>query len=56
MLMEKGMKMKRTIEEIMNLQFIVTSDCCGEHLPDLYVDKGICPCCLEHCEIVVEEV
>lgn len=50
------MKMKRTIEEIMNLQFIITSDCCGEFLPDTYVDHSICPRCLEHCELVVEEV
>jgi hypothetical protein len=47
---------KMTVEEICRMEIVVTSDCCGEYLNDLQTVHGICPRCLEHCEIVVEEI
>ena len=44
------------IEEKFQNEQIVTSDCCGEYLNDEQTIYGLCPRCLEHCEIVVEFV
>lgn len=47
---------KVTVEEMCQMQVLITSDCCGEYLSDLHIDHGICPCCLEHCELVIEKI
>lgn len=44
------------IEEKFQAEQVVTSDCCGEYLNDEQTIYGLCPRCLEHCEIVVEFV
>lgn len=44
-----------SVEEICKMEILVSSDCCGEYLNDFQTSHGICPRCLEHCDIVVEK-
>lgn len=46
--------MEINIEEKFQTEQFVTSDCCGEYLNDEQIIYGLCPRCLEHCEISVE--
>jgi hypothetical protein len=46
--------MEINIEEKFRTEQFVTSDCCGEYLNDEQIIYGLCPRCLEHCEISVE--
>ena len=38
------------------IQVYFSSDCCGAMMTFGQVDHGICPDCLEHCEVIGEEV
>ena len=49
---QKEMKMK-TIEEYFRIETVTTTDSCGEYCSH---DAQICPACLEHCEVIVEEI
>lgn len=42
------------MENVIRVYF--TSDCCGCDMSFIQVDLGICPDCLEHCEVIGEEV
>ena len=43
----------QTIEEFFRIETVTSTDCCGEYCTH---DAQICPACLEHCEVIVEEV
>lgn len=38
------------------ISVIFTSDCCGANMTFAQADYEICPCCLEHCEVIGEEI
>jgi hypothetical protein len=41
------------IEEYFRIETVTSTDCCGEYCTH---DAQICPACLEHCEVIVEEI
>jgi hypothetical protein len=42
-------------EETFSVAVLYLSDCCEEYLLPEQAERGICPCCLEHCEVLTEE-
>ena len=43
-------------EETFRPMRMVWSDCCGEYMSHEEEKYGICPCCKEHCDAIVEDV
>ena len=43
-------------EETFQPMRMVWSDCCGEYMSHEHEQYGICPCCKEHCDAIVEDV
>jgi len=44
------------VEEFFGEVQVATSGCCNQFLDDTHVEYEVCPCCGDHCEVILDHM
>ena len=42
------------VEEFFGKVQVATSGCCNQFLNDTQIEYEVCPCCKDHCEVILD--
>ena len=42
------------VEELFGEVQVATSGCCNQFLDDTQIEYEVCPCCGDHCEVILD--